>query len=289
MRTKSDYWRTPRAFQSKKWYDLPYINTGTGYMGLVLASIVITAGELKMIRVAIIDNGTEAAENTRTIVEKRAERLLKKGKIEIHVFTNSKSATYELREGKYFDVFLLETKMPVINGLDLAKYIRSKQKEGFIVFLTSHPEFAVKSYDKGIRAYQYILKEEMKTKLPEVLDDIFEQCIREEDQYYYIFNQYRTEKIRFHDIIHVKKDGKNCILATKDGIHTDRTTIMKAKQTLNLPVFILIDRGSIVNMEHVEKICKKEVHMSNGDVLEISRANVQKVRDKVLRYWGVKS
>lgn len=247
----------------------------------------MTTEELKMIKVAIVDNGTEAAKKTKAIVEKRAERLLKNGKAEIHVFTSSELISYELYEGAYFDIFLLETKMPVLSGLDLAKYIRSTQKEGYIVFLTSHPEFALESYDKGIHAYQYILKEAMKTRLPEVMDDIFEQCIREEDQYYYIFNQYRTERIRFHDIIHVKKDGKNCIFVTKDSIHTDRTTIEKAKQILNLPVFILIERGSIVNIEHIEKICKKEVHMNNGDVLEISRANVQKVRDKVRQYWGV--
>lgn len=245
--------------------------------------------EFNMIKVAIVDDGTEAAESTRIIVEKCAGRLLKSGKAEIHVFNRSELIACELREGTYFDIFLLETKMPVINGLDLAKYIRSIQKEGYIVFLTSHPEFAVESYYKNIRAYQYILKDTIKKRLPEVLDEIFEECIREEDQYYYIFNQYRTERIRFHDIIHVKKDGKNCILAAKDGIHTDRTTIMKVKQTLNLPIFILIDRGSIVNVEHIEKICKKEVHMNNGDVLEISRANVRAVRDKVHQYWGVSS
>lgn len=135
-----------------------------------------------MIKVAIVDNGTEAAENTKTIVEKRAERLLKNIEIEVEVFTNSELASYELHEGKYFDVFLLETKMPLLNGVDLARYIRSTQKEGYIVFLTTHPEFAVESYDKSIQAYQYILKEEMNTKLPEILDDIFKQCIREEDQ-----------------------------------------------------------------------------------------------------------
>ena len=55
---------------------------------------------------------------------------------------------------------------------------------------------------------------------------------------------------------------------------------------LDAAMFLPIERGCIVNIEHICKIQRNEVYMDNGDILEISRNNIQKVKKRVSRYWG---
>ena len=108
-----------------------------------------------------------------------------------------------------FDIFLLDVEMPDMNGIELAKKIRKMQENGYIIFLTSHPQFAIRGYDRKVRAYQYLLKETMNSRLPEVMEDVIRRCLREEKQYYFIVNQHRMEKLKYQNIIHIKKDGRN--------------------------------------------------------------------------------
>ena len=48
-----------------------------------------------------------------------------------------------------YDLYLLDVIMPVLNGMSLAREIRSFDKAADIIFLTASPEFAVESYKIG--------------------------------------------------------------------------------------------------------------------------------------------
>ena len=82
------------------------------------------------------------------------------------------------------------------------------------------------------------------------------------------------------------KEGKNTVIVTDNEIHKKRSTLEKVLKELEGSSFIQIERGSIVNIERVDKILRNEVHMDNGDVLEISRANVKSVKQRINQYWG---
>ena len=49
---------------------------------------------------------------------------------------------------------------------------------------------------------------------------------------------------------------------------------------LDAAMFLPIERGCIVNIEHICKIQRNEVYMDNGDILEMSRNNIQKVKKR---------
>ena len=55
-----------------------------------------------------------------------------------------------------YDIYLLDVVMPGLNGIELAKEIRSSDKAADIIFLTSSPEFAVESYT--VKASNYLVK-----------------------------------------------------------------------------------------------------------------------------------
>lgn len=238
-----------------------------------------------MIRVAIVDDNQEIVDLVYKIVVdkmgKNQEQL-----DNIKCFTKPVTLKYELEEKRQYDLYLLDVEMPGVNGIELAKYIRKVQENAYIVFLTSHPKFAIYSYDLSIQAYQYILKGKMKTTLPYVLEKIQNNLKNKTEQFLVIHNNIRYEKIDHQKIIRMYKEGKNTVIVTDNEIHKKRSTLEKVLKELEGSSFIQIERGSIVNIERVDKILRNEVHMDNGDVLEISRANVKSVKQRINQYWG---
>ena len=69
------------------------------------------------------------------------------------------------------DLIFLDIIMPLLNGIDTAKEIRSMGLTVPVIFLTSSREFALDSYD--VKAFHYLLKPVNTLKLFSVMDDFF--------------------------------------------------------------------------------------------------------------------
>lgn len=69
-------------------------------------------------------------------------------------------------------------------GFDLGRILKAEQKDICLVFLTSYAEFAVDSY--VLEAYQYILKRDMKERLPAVLQKIYQEKQKESQNFFWI-------------------------------------------------------------------------------------------------------
>lgn len=237
-----------------------------------------------MFRVAIVDDNKDITEIVRDYVKRQAENSGMSQEVMVRTYTRPKSLLEEMQSGMEFHIYILDVEMPEISGVELADYIREMPGKGYIIFLTCYASFAPQGYEK--EAYQYVLKTDIERRLPYVLDKVLAECKREKTEYYQISNQHRIERVRCSDIIYVKKDGKNCTMFTADEQHFDRKTIEHVRQILSRVGFIAIDRGRLVNIEHIRKIEKNEVHMDNGEVLEISRSNIKKVKTMVMKYWS---
>lgn len=237
-----------------------------------------------MIRAAIVDDSDEIVHIVEQVIKKSLQKYA--GELELKVYTKPLLLKYDLQDNMQYDIFILDIEMPEMNGLDLAKYIRTARVDACIIFLTSHVKYAVHSYDLSIHAYQYILKNKMKEILPAVLEQVIEKYREMEDQYYIIETHARFIRIRYRDIIHIYKEGKNAVFVTEKEKYKERESLERVLEKLGSESFILIERGNIVNVEHVETINKNEIYMDNKCVLEISRPHVREVRQAVNRYWG---
>lgn len=84
-----------------------------------------------------------------------------------------KTAEEFLEVKKHYDVVISDIDLPGKSGIDLGRILKAEQKDICLVFLTSYAEFAVDSY--VLEAYQYILKRDMKERLPAVLQKIYQE------------------------------------------------------------------------------------------------------------------
>lgn len=119
-----------------------------------------------MLRIAICDDEERYVSDVKCMLQKWATEV--SAYIQIYCFHDGDSLIQEA-ETIQFDIVFLDIVMPLINGFDTAKELRSKDKTVKIIFLTSSPEFALQSY--SVKATNYCLKPLTYEKLKEVLDD----------------------------------------------------------------------------------------------------------------------
>ena len=117
-----------------------------------------------MIKIATIED----EENIRQEIV----RYIKKGigsieGVEVDVYESTER--YLLVGGRY-DLVISDIELPGISGLELGKRIKENNPDVYLVFLTSHSEFASESYI--IEAYQYILKKDIEERLSPLIERV---------------------------------------------------------------------------------------------------------------------
>lgn len=202
----------------------------------------------------------------------------------IETYTTADLLLYDLDDGKQFDLYILETNLQKVSGIDLAKSIRSMHPSAKIIFLTVDKTFAFDSYDLDVQAYQYVLKSQMKEKLPSILKQILNELGKE--KFYEIHTSRRLEKIRCSSILYLHKEGKNVMIKTEEREYRERKSLERIMKDLNMEELISVDRGYCVNIKHIHNVTGNIVTIDSGEELIMSRAKIQKVRRRVLEQWS---
>ena len=88
----------------------------------------------------------------------------------------------ELAESLQPDVIFLELEMPEMTGVEVARELKSRQPEIYIIFVTGHPEYVLEAFEVG--SIDYLLKPYNEERLYESIDrvkKVFEAKTRDQD------------------------------------------------------------------------------------------------------------
>lgn len=235
-----------------------------------------------MVRIAIVDDEENMLAAVRECIEKSVSP---QDEVKIYSFARAEDFLTELEQGCKFNILFSDIGLSQMSGMELGKIIHDRKVKIFLVFLTSHSEYAVESYE--IEAYQYILKEYMSSRLPNVLHQILDKIKRESKQYVLVGTAIHKDKLYYRDIIYIcKKKGKKYVqYITGDGVYNERLTLEQVQGELKSAEFIIIERGYIINIKHIARMRGNEILMDNNDNLVISRARFKEVKEKINLYW----
>lgn len=204
---------------------------------------------------------------------------------ECNVFQKGESLLNKMKNGRKYDLYLVDIEMPKKDGLELAKDIRSMQEDAYIIFITSYDRYALSSYDLKIKAYQYIMKKDMQKKLLEVIEAISFEIEEQKDNYYIIQNKQRYEKLKIKNIIYIYKESKNSLFVTNEGVYKERKALKNVLRDINNEDFIFIDSGRIINIRLIRRIGKNNIVFMNGTELYASDISIRKVKKNINAYW----
>ncbi len=198
----------------------------------------------------------------------------------LDVFT---TAERFLESGYKYDVVFLDIDMPGMSGLELAKQYKDKMIS--IVFVTNRDDLVFEAYNTT-NTLGFVRKSNIEEDLPIVLDRLHRES--QSTMYLTVKSSSELTRVRYSEIIYVEKLSHNVILYTLTGDISMRKTISETEELLNGYGFVRTHIGYIVNMEYIKLINSKEVILTNGKVVPISRQKVKFVKDEFLR-WSVKA
>ena len=197
----------------------------------------------------------------------------------VKYFESSVELASTLRFEK-FDIYILDIIMTVMDGLALAKEIRTFDKAAPIIFLTASPEFAVDSYT--VKAFNYLLKPVVKERLYSTLDDIIETFHQESTDNIIIKNSTGIHKIHTSDIIYAEALNRKVIIYLKNGEQITSTDVFSSicdTLTAHLP-----HRSFIVNMNYIKTINTTEICLINNKSIPLAQRRVSEIKKQYLTF-----
>ena len=205
--------------------------------------------------------------------------------IKMQSYQLSENLTYDLQDGLYYDLFLLDIEMPGIDGRELGKSIHNNMPAAKVILITSHLEYAVEAYEFSI--FRYIPKMAMEEKLFAALNDFYKLYRLERNEFYTIQVKNYVEQLSYRDILYILKEGKYAVFHLANGrTNSVRKTLAQVFKEINKDYFYFADRGCIVNLANVLGMNENGILFSDNQRLAISKASISDFKTILLRFWG---
>lgn len=192
------------------------------------------------------------------------------------VFSNAADALKVLATKK-IDIAFLDIDMPGLSGMDLRKEIMHVP---VCVYITSHPEFAVESFE--LDTLDYIIKPIRFERFAQSIQRIEEYMqLREKAVLFessvgtdiiYIKEGHNQTKIKLHNILYLESLKDYTKIVTNTDKHFVLTNIGNLLKESNFQDFIRIHRSFAVQKIYIQQKQSNKLLLSNGDYLPVGRS-----------------
>lgn len=212
---------------------------------------------------------------------KVVEDLMKCKKIEYnkHIFNDYNNKFYKVVNEKLpFKIYLLDIETPSASGIDIARYIRKKDVDSVIIFLTAHEELGNTILKNDLMFLSFINKfDNLEKRLLKSLNKALN--ILKTKRVIKIIDKNTVYTINIDDILYITKDSYE----RKTIIKTDYNEI-KVNLSLNELVkmldgrFIQTHRACYINNDRRIKVDKnnKIITFDNGEEIDLLSSKYKK-------------
>lgn len=234
-----------------------------------------------MLRIAVCEDEVFQMQLLRKYIDEWAD--IKEIQVHVGCYENASSFLFQWEDKPSVDVLLLDIEMPgTMNGMELAKTLRSNKDNVQIIFVTGVTDFVFEGY--SVDAVSYIIKPVKKEKLFECLDKAYERCTRE-GRHIIVEEPGMVRKVLIRDICYIESIGHDTSICTLNGSFRCKKSIGDMEEELKKEHFIRIHRSYLVNIERIQSITKKEVVVDSGQVIPIARGKWEAVNMACLKFY----
>lgn len=171
------------------------------------------------------------------------------------------------KQSQPYQLILLDIEMRGIDGLETARRVRALLPDCYIIFITSHDEFALTGYE--VQAFRYLVKPVQPEKLTEAISAVRAELA---DQLTLHVEDGPVEAlVRARDIFYVEAQDKRVRLVTARETFSDRRGIDEVAALLAQEDFYRVHRSYLINLRYVAFMDGTTVQLVNGDQVPISR------------------
>lgn len=181
-------------------------------------------------------------------------------------------ARYEA--GERYDVLFLDVLMKPLNGIALAKKIRSLDRNAVLIFLTAYLEYAPEGYE--VNAFRYLLKPVTEKDISAVIMEVRREL-----------ETARTLRVRtsgcelllhIRELRYLEADNKDTVLYYMEDRITLRKGLNELEAKLSPFFFYRVHRKFLVNLTHVREFDETRLTLDCGKTIPISRRRSREFR-----------
>ena len=233
--------------------------------------------------IAIVDDTEEDLKRSEKLI---SESMKKRGiPVKIEGFSNGYQLVSQIEEERSFDVFLLDLELPGYSGFELADKIRQFDMTSYIIFYTSHDHIGHVSYK--YHPFATIYKTLDFEGIISVVNESIDEIIEKEKSWYVIKKERKLIKFTLKDIICIERDSKNAVFYMENQReYKERISIKELYNKLPQDDFVIVNSGTIVNMDHIVSVENTLITLDNEIKVLISTKKANEVRRKVMDYYG---
>ena len=174
--------------------------------------------------------------------------------------------------------------------MDIARRVRELHLDTILIFVTNYPQFSLEGYE--VRAFRYLLKQELEQKLPLYYRDALAEFPREEKSLQFSINA-EPYSVPYGNILYLESRHRVIYLHTVDleraGDHF-YGRMEDLTEELEPEGFLRIQKSYLVNMAHIKKLNFDHVLLSNGEELPVSQKRYAQLKIQYLgwknKQWG---
>ncbi len=199
--------------------------------------------------------------------------------IHIDTFPSAESLLFHYEDESDYDMLLLDIEMGQMNGVELAKAIRKKNKEVQIIFITGYTEYILDGYE--VEALHYLLKPVSEDKMYTVFDRAVEK-LGQKRKTLLVQKTGETIRIPLYEILYVEVVRNYVTIHAREEISVKKT-LGELEKELD-ETFFRVGRSYIVNLGAISKVTKKDVYLRNGEVIPLAR-NMYEALNRAIIEW----
>lgn len=226
------------------------------------------------LKIGICDDDIKQCELVQEIVSQWA--TINSCNVEVEVFNSGENFIFN-HPINDFDILLLDIEMGDLNGVELAKEIRTNDDNVQIIFITGYMEYIADGYE--VSALHYLMKPLNGDKLLETLDRAVTK-LKKNEQHIIIKSNEEVYKILLSDIKYIEVNGNYTTIFGKN--------IYKCKRTLSDILkelddnFFKISRSYVLNLTYISRVSKTQVFLTNGDIIPLPRGRYEALNNQII-------
>lgn len=236
-----------------------------------------------MIKFAICEDEIIQAEINKDYIKKWAD--INNIECRIDIFQSAEKFLFNWEYEEVHDIIILDIHMGDMSGIELAKKIRTMDKEVIIIFITGIDEYVFEGYN--VSAFNYLLKPIDEVKIFNVLDNIKEKLEKDitNKKFLILSKGKNILRIDYDDIFYIIAFDHYIDIHTKNDIYTFNRKISEIETLLPQRYFVRCHRSYIVNIKYVKNINRNSLLLENQIKIPVSKTRMNDTYDTFINYY----
>lgn len=198
------------------------------------------------------------------------------------VFPSAEEMQVALDMGRRFDLLCLDILMPGQSGMELAQRLRRRDDRPSIIFITSSEEFLREGY--SVRPLQYLMKPVSREELEEALRT--DLRLHHQPSVVTVTAGGKMTAIPLADILYVESRDHRVVFVLEKGEEAFWLTLSQVERMLPAGQFCRCHNSFLVNLAQVARMDSRDVVLTGGRKLALSRGKVREFQTQLTRFLG---